>query len=287
MPERRLADARRADEAEDRAARVGLELAHGEELEDAVLHLLDVVVVAVEDPARLLQVEVVVGRDLDHGSDGEPLEVAADHAVLGRLRRQALEALQLALGLLHRVLGQVGGLDLLAQLGGLGLRLVDLAELVLDRLELLAQEELALALVDLGLDLRLDLRPDRDQLQLAREQLGQPAQALGHVALLEQLLALLGLDPQRAGDHVRQLRRVLEVRHRQLQLLGEIGDLLDDLGEGGLDVAVEGLELRRGLDLVGHLDDLRDEVGVALDELPDLDPLRRRAPGSAASRRAP
>ena len=112
---------------------------------------------------------------------------------------------------------------------GLGLLLVDLAELLLDRLELLAQEELALALVDLGLDLRLDLRADRDQLQLAREQLGQAAQPLAHVALLEQLLVLLGLDPQRAGDHVRELRRVLEVGHRDLELLGQVGHLLDDL----------------------------------------------------------
>ncbi len=51
--ERRLADAGRADEAEDRRARVGLELAHGEELEDAVLDLLDVVVVVVEHLARV------------------------------------------------------------------------------------------------------------------------------------------------------------------------------------------------------------------------------------------
>ena len=43
-------------------ARVRLELAHREELEDAVLHLLDVVVVAVEHLARVLEVEVVLGR---------------------------------------------------------------------------------------------------------------------------------------------------------------------------------------------------------------------------------
>ncbi len=149
--------------------------------------------------------------------------------MLGRLRRQPLEALQLALGLLARVLGQLGRLDLLAQLVGLGLLLVHLAELLLDRLELLAQEVLALALLHLGLDLRLDPRADRDQLELAREQLGQPPQPLGHVALLEQLLTLLGLDAQRAGDHVRQLRRVVDVGHRDLQLLRQVRHLLDDL----------------------------------------------------------
>ena len=51
--ERGLADARRADEAEDRAAGVRLQLAHGEVFEDALLDLLEVVVVLVEHlPAR-------------------------------------------------------------------------------------------------------------------------------------------------------------------------------------------------------------------------------------------
>src|SRR5205823_13847829 len=118
----------------------------------------------------------------------DPLEVAADDAVLGGLRRQSLEALQLALGLLARGLGQVGGLDLLAQLGRFRLRLVDLAELLLDRLQLLAEEELALTLLELGLDLRLDPAADLEDLELAREQLGQSAQSLLQIALLEQLL---------------------------------------------------------------------------------------------------
>ena len=89
--------------------------------------------------------------------------------------------------------GSVDRGELLAQLAGLGGRLVELAELLLDRLELLAQDVLALALVDLGLDLGLDLRADRDDLELAREDLDEPAQALGDVDLLEQRLLLLGL----------------------------------------------------------------------------------------------
>ena len=104
--ERGLADARRADEAEDRAARVGLQLAHREELEDAVLHALDVVVVAVEHLARVLQVEIVLGGARPR-QRGDPLEVGADHAVLDGLRREALEAPQLPLGHLPGVLGQL------------------------------------------------------------------------------------------------------------------------------------------------------------------------------------
>ena len=54
---------------------------------------------------------------------------------------------------------------------------------------------------------------------------------LADVVLLQQRLALLGRDPQRAGDQVRERGRVLEVGDRHLQLLGQVRRLLDDLRE--------------------------------------------------------
>ena len=62
-PERGLADARRADEAEDRAAGVRLQLAHGEIFEDALLDLFEIVVILVEHLLRVREVEVVL-RDV-------------------------------------------------------------------------------------------------------------------------------------------------------------------------------------------------------------------------------
>ena len=50
--------------------------------------------------------------------------------MLGRLRRQLLEALELAVDLAADVLGQRDRVELLAQLVGLGGRLVELAELL-------------------------------------------------------------------------------------------------------------------------------------------------------------
>ena len=61
-------------------------LADGEELEDAVLDLLDVVVVGVEHLARVREVEVVLGA-LVPRQRRHPLEVGADDAVLGRRLR--------------------------------------------------------------------------------------------------------------------------------------------------------------------------------------------------------
>ena len=108
--------------------------------------------VLVQDLPRVLEVEVVLG-ELVPGQRDDPVEVGADDAVLGRGRRQLLESRELPGRGLQRVLRQVLPFDLAAQLVDLGLLLVALAELVLNRLQLLPEEELALALVDLARDL--------------------------------------------------------------------------------------------------------------------------------------
>ena len=160
--------------------------------------------------------------------------------------------------------------ELLAQLPDLGLGRVALAELLLDRLELLAQQVLALGLVELGLHLRLDPRAHGGDLELAREDLRQPPQALGDVALLQQLLLLLGLDPQRAGDQVRERGRVVEVGDRHLQLLRQVRRLVDDAREHLLDVAHQRRQLVALLDDVRRLGDARDDVGLLGRELLDV-----------------
>ena len=229
--QRGLAHAGRADEAEDRGARVRLQLAHGEELEDAVLHRLDVVVVLVEPLARGLQVERVLAEPRP-GQRGEPLEVGADDPVLDRLRRQALEALQLAVGLLAGVLGQA--------------RLVELS-----RASSCASASASstspssswiafscwrsqysrwpLSISDWTCDwMRVPISTSSS----SRASSSESVRSLrGHVRLLEQVLLLLRLDPERPRDHVRELRGVVEVRDRDLQLLRQVGHLLDDSRE--------------------------------------------------------
>ena len=140
--------------------------------------------VGVEDLAGLLEVEVVLGR-LVPGDGEDPVEVGADDAVLRRGRGQLLEARQLPVRRLQRLLGQVGLVDLLAQLLELGLLGIAFAELVLDCLHLLAQEVLPLRLLHLRLDLRLDLRAELEDLQLPAEDRRRHAQALLHVHRLE------------------------------------------------------------------------------------------------------
>ena len=132
-----------------------------------------------------------------------------------------------------RVLGQLERLEPLAQLLDLGLLGVALAELLLDRLQLLAQEELALALLHLRLDLRLDLRAELQHLELAVQDRGDLAQPLLDVRQLEQVLLLLGLDAHRRGDEVAERARVVDVRGGELQLLGQVRDERDHAARRG------------------------------------------------------
>ena len=82
-----------------------------------------------------------------------------------------LQALELLARDLLRLLGHAGGLDLLVELRDV-LAVVELAELLLDRLELLAQHRLALVarklLAHLGVDLLLDLEDLHAVLQRTR-----------------------------------------------------------------------------------------------------------------------
>ena len=61
LAERGLADARRADEAEDRRFGLRVELEHAEVFEDALLDLLQIEVVFVEHLPGAREVELVLG----------------------------------------------------------------------------------------------------------------------------------------------------------------------------------------------------------------------------------
>ncbi len=143
--------------------------------------------VLVQDPARLDEVEVVLGSPVP-GQLQHPVQVVANPAVLGRLLAGALEAIELAHDLLLDGVGHSGLLDAVPVLGG-GVAL--LAQLLFDRGHLLAEQELALLL----LHPVADLVPDR----LLEGHLGervagprnQPGEPLLDVQLLQQLDLLL------------------------------------------------------------------------------------------------
>src|SRR6185369_15658511 len=142
--------------ADDLEAAGGAPGPDGQVLHDAVLHVGQAVVVGVEHLAGGRDVRGVLGpdvpRDVEHG-----VEPGADPARLRVLVAGPLELADLA---------QRGGLDLLGQVGGLDagavVRLLvgraGLAELLADRGQLLAQQELPLRLVHRLAHVVADLR---------------------------------------------------------------------------------------------------------------------------------
>jgi hypothetical protein len=188
-------------------------------------------VVLVEDLAGGPHVEPIFAR-LAPREVRHPLEVRADHRVLGGRGRRLGEPLELALRLLQRLLGEARRVDALAERFDLVLGVLGLAELLADLVELLAQHVVALRLAHLALDLLADLALDRERLASAPHLREHAAQARAHVGLLEELL--LGLDVE------------LEVRRREV---GQPRGLLEALGEH--------LELVREARALGHE---RDEL---------------------------
>ncbi len=261
LPERGLADAWRADEAEDRPLHVALQLPHGQVLDDALLDLVEIVVILVEHAARLARIEAVFGRDAPRDLE-DPLDVRAQHLVLGRRLRHPLEALEFTRGRLPDGVGKLGLVDALAEVAGVGG--VRLAEFVLDRLELLAQVVLPLRVAHLLLRLRLDLALELEQRDLALQR-GRNRVELDHeLVLLEQQLLVVGLEVEQAREDVGETQRVVDAEqqrpHIGRQAAGQRDGLVDLLAHA----AHVGIDLDRLLGGVGvGGDDGAHEIAVA------------------------
>ena len=113
--QRGLADARRPDEAENRALRILHQLPHGEKFKNAFLDFLQAVVVRVQDLLRVLDGANLL-RSLLPRHCQQPVEIVARDGRLGRHRRHRLELFQLLHRLLKHILRHAGGFDLLLQL---------------------------------------------------------------------------------------------------------------------------------------------------------------------------
>ena len=200
--------------------------------------------VCVQDLTRVRGIEPLV-RALRPRHGDQPVEVGADHRALARLLAHALEAGQLALGLLAHLVRHAGFLDLGAVL--LDNRAVVVAELLLDRLHLLAQEVLALLLLRARLHVVADLAAHLPLGQALALELEGPFEPLGHVEQLEQLDLLVVGQVRRVAGCVRE------------------GTGLDDRAHERRDTAVVATELEELLDNGAVL--ALEVTGAAVDRL--------------------
>jgi hypothetical protein len=217
LGERGLADAGRADEAEDRPLELGHQRTHREVLDDALLGLLQAVMIGVEDALGLGDVELLDGalvpRQGQHGVD-----VVAHDGRLGAHRAHHLELAQLLLEAVAGLGAHLAPAHPLLELGDLVLELVLTAELLLDRLHLLVEVVLLLVLLHLLLDAGTDLLLHLENLDLVLHQLVELLQAGADGLGLEQLLLGGELEVDVRRDGVGHARGVVDALHADRQL---------------------------------------------------------------------
>jgi len=205
-----LAHSRRSGEAEYGALEFLLELAHGQEFENTLLDLLQVVMVLVENLARLFQVEVVLGRAAP-GQFHQPVEIGAQHRILGGFGVHRLQSPQLLFRLAFGFGGKLRLLELLPKLGDIFGAGVGLAEFGLDGTQLFAQEIFTLALAHLLLGLGLNAVLHRRQFQFLGQKVLDPPQPVNRVDDLDQRLGIGHLETDIACHQVRLTARIFQV----------------------------------------------------------------------------
>ncbi len=267
-PQRGLAHAGRARQAQDGPAVVGLQLAHGQVLDDALLDVVQAEMVALEDLLGALQVQDVV-RTVRPREVQQPIDVGLAYRVFAGARRHARQAVVLAVRGGQHLLGQFGLVDALAQLVQFDRALVGVAQLALDGLQLLPQVVLALVLVDGLAHARLQLLSQLQDVEFADDQLRQHLQALARRALLEHGLLLGHVDIEVGGDQVGQPARVVDVHGDDLQFVAERLGRVDDLQEVVRHAAHVGQRARIVLDLLLDQLDAGDHVRFLAHELAD------------------
>ena len=234
----------------------GLQLQHGQVIQDALLHLFQVVVIFVQDLGGALHVDLRAGgngpRQARH-----PFQVGAGHAVFGRRGRHARQPVEFAQGLGLDVFGHAGGFQFRAQFLDIAVGVVAFAEFLLDGLQLLAQVEFALVLRQLSLHLRLDSAAQFHQFEFARQVAVDFAEPRLAVELLQQVLALgVSQEGQGAGNVIGQPPGFGDVGGVDGELVGEVGRRRDNLLEERHHVLAQGFDFGR---------DFRLDIGQPLD----------------------
>ncbi len=250
--------------------RVVLQLAHRDVLDDALLHLLEAVVILVEAAAHVLGIELVLRR-LAPRQIGEPLEVRAGHVVLRRLLLHPREARELLASDLLRILRETRAADAVAQLLDL-VFLARLAELLADVLHLLAEDLLALRLA-LVLDHRAHLAANAEHLELVLRHREHEAHARLRVEGLEHLLfvrdrRLLGREVRR--DEIGERAALAHVVEDRGDLLREVRREREHLAHGVAEARAEQVELGVALEVLGDALDARAHVRLERDRRDDL-----------------
>ena len=225
-----LAHARRPDQAQDRPLHLLHPRLHRQVLEDALLDLLQPVVVGIERVLRGLEVLANLAALLPWHAK-QPVQVVAHHRGLGRHRRHLLELVEFGARLGFHRLRHAGLGDAAHQLLQLAGRIVQVAQLLLDGLHLFVEVVLALALLHLRLDPAADALLHLLDVDLALDQADQQLQPLADVGAFEQALLVGQAYADVGGDSVSQAAGIVDSRQGLQQLRRQLAIGLDVLFE--------------------------------------------------------
>ncbi len=208
-----FADSGRTDQAQDGTAQVLDPLLHGQVLDDALLDLLQAVVIGLEHLFGGGDVKVHLAALFPRRLH-QPVDEIAHHGRFRRHRRHELELRELGVRLLARLLRHARRLDALLELADLVRRLIELAELLLNGLHLLIQIVLALALLHLLLHAAANALFDLQHVHLALDHGEHVLEALAHVGDLQNLLLLGELERHVRGDRIGEPPGLFDARER-------------------------------------------------------------------------
>ena len=196
------------------------------------------------------------------------VDVIAHHRRLGRHRRHELQLLEFRLDFLARLLGHASGFDLLFNFVYIG-AIFTLPKLFLDRLYLLVQVVLTLALLHLAFDAATDALLDLQDVELALHQLEKMLEALLDVEHFENFLLLLELQRQMRGNGIAQPASLVDACQRGQDLGGnllvELHILIELLDHG----ATHRLDLVIAADVSRHRRNRGGVVRLGIDNLGD------------------
>ncbi len=270
LPEARFAHAGRAEETKNRAVPLRIEFAHGEIFDQPPLHFFEVVMIAIENLLRLVEIEIVVAH-FRPGQLRDRFDIGDDDRIIRARRRNEIEPLQFPLRLFHHLFRRLRVLQLFAQLRHLLFRAgIAFAQFLLDGLYLLAQVGPALRVGELRLHILLQLLLDLRDLELRRDARLHAANSFLEVVFLEQRLFLRDIDVQIRRQEIGQLFGILHPEDDRARLLGHVRGQLEQLRRRITQVAKSGFEfLRRRRGLQGKELDFRAQERIRLQDFAD------------------
>ena len=227
-----LPNPRRPHETKNRSLELLNQLVNCEILQNALFGLLQPIMIIIENFLRLREVQIFGGAFIPRKIQA-PIHIIANNRSLSAHGGHELKLLQLLLNLGPRFVGEVFLLEALFKLHHLGLVLVPLPQLFLNRPHLLVEVIFLLGTLHLLLNARPNFSFDREDFNLRLHQLIEPLKALARVGHLKHLLLIGMLDGQMSHDGIGQPAQVCDLpdigQHVWLEALGHSHIAVKDL----------------------------------------------------------